>query len=116
MDSSLIGSVVKQFDPRIPGLKFSSDVSASEFGYRIHVIVGDAVGRDIIVWNTSVEARGLHGDNDKLLKEIARPIEALKKVVKDAESLAYTRGLADGRKAAFEGVRVAAAAFAETFK
>ncbi len=114
LGGSMVGSVVKQFDPRIPGLKFSADDAPSDFGHRIHVVVGDAVGRDIVVWMTTVDARRF--DNEETLKAFARPIEALKKVVKDAEDLAYKRGLDEGRKAALEVVRVAAASFAEATK
>jgi N-methylhydantoinase B/oxoprolinase/acetone carboxylase alpha subunit len=113
--------LVRHFN--VDGLEFMAETSKEEGGdfVRLRCIVGKTLGPEIVVWRTDVRLsdRMLY-DKSATVDAVTRPMDALAKVVKEAEQRGYSRGLekgrTEGKDAALEPFKAIARAFAEVSK
>ena len=121
--SDLFAPIVKTLAPRLPGIRFVvediHDANSPSLYRRIDAVIGDEVGRDLVLWSTRIDIERIRDtcahDEHKATEAIMRPVRALVDVVRNAERVAFEKGkaegIAEGKKAALEPFRAVADLF-----
>lgn len=102
--ADLIAGGLKQ---PIPGVRL--DAVFREGGeIRLSAVVGPDLGQDIVVWYTHISPQAALQGEGTFQAAIARPIDALAKVVNDSYDRGFDTGMKAGKKAAQDELAVAA--------
>jgi hypothetical protein len=107
-DTPVAECIARQYT--IPGAQLSV-VVLDEDAYEIRAIIGEQLGRDIVVWRTRIEASEIltsKNDHAGITDAISRPIAALAKLCNDAQERGFEAGVKEGERRAREAIGNAA--------